>query len=565
MLKRVLCYTLLLGLAVSSNEDVTQPAVSSNEDVTQPVVAAPAGRFRGSILTSLSGNKYAAYKGIPYALPPTGERRFALPEAYPQNEEDVYDASEFGPICFQHVDEVSYGQEDCLFLNVYTPLIDEDVTDAEQKKVLVFIHGGGFVSGASNVFIPGDLVTQGDVLVVTLNYRLGWLGFLRGDPDILPGNQAFHDQILALRWVKANIAAFGGDPDDVTLSGESAGAISVSILSLSPLASHLFSRAILMSGTGFSFPAPPQESRDLLEIVQKVVGCDCVNNTLSCIQRRPAEKFEMIFSYALASKLPSSGDAFLPNPIPVLVNDVKYLDTVGFFNRDYLVSITKHDGYVRINSQFGKLNITSLESSITGISELVQLPEHVGKSLLLEYLKLYEDLEKAVIALNTDYFYLQRSHYFLNVFGKRPNQVAQSVQTNIYFMSFDPAPKFFPKQYAVHAVDLVYLFDIVPKQFLEGAYYLKMEGDLSEDDKVFKSAFIDLVATFLKTGNPNGYLKKEKSVIWPPYDDANKNYLSFSLDPSVRQNLYGERRIIWDQLLPQWKKEYESLQSKQDL
>ncbi|CAG5136138.1 unnamed protein product, partial [Candidula unifasciata] len=159
---------------------------------------------------------------------------------------------------------------------------------------------------------------------------------------------------------------------------------------------------IIMSGTAFSFPTRSQQSADLLETVQELVGCEEADDILQCLRQQPADKFEIVFTSAIMVILPSSGDAFLPKPIPVLVNDVKYLDTVGFFNRDYIVSITKHDGYIRINSH------------ITGISELLQLPEHVGKSLLLEYLKSYEDLEKAVIALNTDYFYLQRSNYFLD-------------------------------------------------------------------------------------------------------------------------------------------------------
>ncbi|BFZ09183.1 hypothetical protein BsWGS_12222 [Bradybaena similaris] len=549
----VLWFALLLGFTACSLHDVPEP-----------VVAAPAGTFRGKILASPSGATFASYRGIPYALPPTGERRFALPEAFPKIEDGIYDASKFGSICLQHEDGVSVGQEDCLFLNVYTPLVDKDAED-EQRKVLVFIHGGGFVVGASNIYIPGELVAKGNVAVVTINYRLGWLGFLRGNPESLPGNQAFHDQVLALKWVQENIEAFGGNPHDVTLAGESAGALSVSVLSISPLTRNLFNKAIVMSGTAFTFPTPSQQSRDLLETAQRVVGCENEENVISCLQEQPAENFEMAFTSAILTKLTSSGDALLPKPIPELVNDVEYLNSVGFFSRDYIVSITKHDGYIRVNSLFGILNITTIESSVESISKLLQLPDYVTELLVHEYLDLYEDVEKAVIALNTDYFYLQRSNYFLNAFGKGSGKGSQTEGKNIYFMSFDPSPTFFPKQYAVHAMDLVHLFDVVPKTFLESFYFLEIEGDLSEDDLKLKSDFIQLVASFVKTGNPNDYLTAEKNMTWLSYDSKRKNYLSFSLQPSVHQNLYGARGIIWDKLVPQWKKEHESLKSKQEL
>lgn len=269
-------------------------------------------------------------------------------------------------------------------------------------------------------------------------------------------------------------------------------------VTLSPQISHL--QAIIMSGTAFSFPTPSQSSRDLLEAVQTVVGCETEENVISCLQQQPAENFEMAFTSAIITKLTSSGDALLPRPIPELVNDVEYLNSAGFFNRDYIVSITKHDGYIRMNSLFGILNITTIESSVEDISKLLQLPEYVAELLVHEYLDLYEDLEKAVIALNTDYFYLQRSNYFLNAFGKRSDKGSQTEEKNIYFLSFDPSPKFFPKQYAVHAMDLVYLFDLVPKTFLESIYFLEIEGDLSEDDLKLKSDFIHLVASFVKIG-----------------------------------------------------------------
>ena len=174
------------------------------------------------------------------------------------------DATEFGPISMQAPNEVLqslFGRarkqppldEDCLYLNVWTPALD-----GARRPVMVWIHGGGFVIGAgSEPLYEGSALASRDVVLVTINYRLGALGFLY-DPDFAgaPGeacaNFGLLDQIAALRWVRDEIAAFGGDPDNVTVFGESAGAMSIGTLMGSPLAAGLFHKAILQSGAAHS-------------------------------------------------------------------------------------------------------------------------------------------------------------------------------------------------------------------------------------------------------------------------------------------------------------------------
>uniref|UniRef100_A0A0B7B3D6 Carboxylic ester hydrolase n=1 Tax=Arion vulgaris TaxID=1028688 RepID=A0A0B7B3D6_9EUPU len=534
-------------------------------DVSDLITESQAGTFRGKIISAFNGAEFVSYRGIPFALPPTGEKRFALPEPFPKIENVVFDALDFGPICVQHMNGRAFGQEDCLYLNVFTPLKAKDSTNVPLKKVLVFIYGGGFVVGSSNNYTPGDFVTKNNLIVVTFNYRVGWMGFLRGNSDSLPGNQAFYDQVLALKWIKNNIQAFGGDPEDITISGESAGSLSVSVLAISPLTTNLFSKAILMSGTAFTFPSPPQTTTDLLDTLSTTLGCENDTDVVSCLKQQPAEKFVMKFSSALLVSLVSSGDSLLPFPIPELIQDVEYLNEVGFFNRDYIVSITKEDGYIRVNSAFGKIDTSSLESSIVDLSKLFQFPEYVAESLLLEYLKTYEEVERAVIAISTDYFYLQRSNHFLETYGRLSLQGENQPKKNAYFMSFDHAPHYFPHQYAPHALDLLYLFDFNIQTFLTGFFFIESTGEFNDDDLKLKEEYSHLIAAFVKTGNPNEFLTKEKSIVWSPHDNDYKHYLSFSLQPSVHQDVYGDRRIIWEELIPQWKKEYEILQTKQEL
>lgn len=204
------------------------------------------------------------FRGIPYAAPPVGERRFRAPEAH-EGWDGIRDATKFGSMSVQESggitaflgDAADSSSEDCLFLNVYTPSCDD-----KKRPVMVWIHGGGFINGSSSTpwYDGTSLSSRGDVVVVTLNYRLGALGFLwLGDLDDRyrsSGVNGLLDQAAALAWVRDNIAAFGGDPDNVTIFGESAGAMSVSTLLAVPSAAGLFHKAIAQSGAAHNTFTP---------------------------------------------------------------------------------------------------------------------------------------------------------------------------------------------------------------------------------------------------------------------------------------------------------------------
>jgi para-nitrobenzyl esterase len=212
-------------------------------------------------LEGTANDGVASFKAIPYAAPPTGAMRWRPPQAAP-GWTGIRNAQAFGPVCpqpeapfLERLILPSQPQdEDCLTLNVFTPL----PRPRAALPVMVFIHGGAFVSGSSAFpLYDGTELAQHGMVVVTLNYRLGWLGFFdhpalaAEQPGAPTGNYGLMDQIAALEWVKANIAAFGGDPTNVTVFGESAGAISINDLMVSPKAHGLFSKAIAESGLGF--------------------------------------------------------------------------------------------------------------------------------------------------------------------------------------------------------------------------------------------------------------------------------------------------------------------------
>ncbi|MEV6427194.1 carboxylesterase family protein [Nocardia sp. NPDC051463] len=230
---------------------IALPVSAAPLAATSNVVTIDTGQLRGRQSAGLR-----LFEGIPYAAPPVGELRWR-PPALPASWSGIRDAINAGPSCPQGngaIEVVSSGvakSEDCLYLNVSTP--STLPVDGRHLPVLVWIHGGSFASGSGDTYGAGPLVTSGDgdVIVVTINYRLGTLGFLAAtalDDGSGSGNYGLLDQQAALRWVQHNIAAFGGDPDRVTLAGESAGASSVCSQLAAPSSRGLFGAAIMQSG-----------------------------------------------------------------------------------------------------------------------------------------------------------------------------------------------------------------------------------------------------------------------------------------------------------------------------
>jgi len=224
---------------------------------TQLVVDAPAGAVRGAAVGSMR-----VFKGIPYALPPTGALRWKPPVAMPRWA-SPRDATAFGPACMQppprpdsiYAWVLPAMDEDCLSLNIWSP------RNARRAPVLVWLHGGALTSGAgSDQLYDGTRLAEQGVIAVSINYRLGVFGYLAHpalsaeSPHNVSGNYGLLDQIEALRWVKRNIASFGGDPAKVTIAGESAGALSVMYLMAAPDARGLFARAIAQSAYMISTP-----------------------------------------------------------------------------------------------------------------------------------------------------------------------------------------------------------------------------------------------------------------------------------------------------------------------
>ncbi|XP_066582627.1 esterase B1-like [Prorops nasuta] len=230
------------------------------------------GKLRGCMEKNVYGGNYYAFKGVPYAKPPIGPLRFEDP-VEPDPWSDVKDATKFGDKCAQVVmGEIVSGSEDCLHLNVYTPCIKPD----KKLPVMVSFHWGIFLMGSSNSELYGaDYLVRKEVVLVTVNSRLGILGFLNLNDPVAPGNQGLRDCLMALNWVKDNVSSFGGDPDNITLFGTCAGSCILFLLVKSGLAEGLYHKIICQSG----IPTCPwvftaERHRDAPYKIASALGCD---------------------------------------------------------------------------------------------------------------------------------------------------------------------------------------------------------------------------------------------------------------------------------------------------
>ncbi|RPI29939.1 MAG: carboxylesterase family protein, partial [Actinomycetota bacterium] len=280
------------GLTACSGGD--EPATTQSPGVV---------RVAGGLVSGTEADGVRAYLGIPYAAPPVGDLRWRPPQA-PAPWDGVRTCVRYGPSCPQpQGDGLSFfplgeTDEDCLYLNVWTP--DGTADGAPKLPVMVWIHGGGFStgSGSLDVYSGVNLARLGAV-VITVNYRLGPLGFLAHpglsgeDPAGASGNYGLLDQIAALEWVRENVAAFGGDPENVTVFGESAGGMSICDLMVSPPAEGLFARAIVQSGpfdssgAGMDAVRPLAEAEETGRELSRRLGCDEAPDELAALRAVP--------------------------------------------------------------------------------------------------------------------------------------------------------------------------------------------------------------------------------------------------------------------------------------
>ena len=333
-----------LGRVIGTSQRAAAPAVPGQ---SSPSSGSPQAHGDPALVQTATGMvrgvvkpDHRLFSGIPYAAPPVGALRFQPPApATPWT--GVRDATEPGPHCIQDpVGNPEFGRqsdEDCLTLNVWTP-----AAAGPPRPVMVWIHGGSFTGGSGPIYDGQWLVTRGDIIVVTINYRLGTLGFL-AHPALGPpgdvGNYGFEDQQAALRWVRDNIADFGGDPGKVTVAGESAGGMSVCDHLVAPGSKGLFRAAIIQSAPCGAQADLPKAERSSIDYAARV-GCADPKTAAECLRGLPVDKLRepVTFFNIGEDSLPGpvTGSAAVPvDPVTAMAhNDAARVPVLMGTNRD---------------------------------------------------------------------------------------------------------------------------------------------------------------------------------------------------------------------------------------
>ncbi|XP_059613338.1 venom carboxylesterase-6-like [Phlebotomus argentipes] len=334
----VIIFCLLLG-AIS---------VHSAEEEEDVIVNLFSGPIRGEKFP-----KFYAFKGIQYGESPVGEKRFEPVKVYRKKWTEVKNATEFGPFCVQ-LSHIGYteaanvqGEEDCLFLNVWTSSLDSE----KKLPVFIYIHGGAFMFGSGSSFTPERVVENQEMVFVTINYRVGAMGFLSTEDEVVPGNMGLKDQVVALQWVKENIHFFGGNPNSVTLTGLSAGGASTHLHYFSPLSRGLFHRGVSQSGCALNPWVLAENSRNKAMAVAAHLECPTGNakKMIMCLKKKPAEEVvrsaKLFFPWLYNPFSPFGVVVEKSGSLPFLTEHPEVLLRTGKINHlPWVVSLTDAEG-----------------------------------------------------------------------------------------------------------------------------------------------------------------------------------------------------------------------------
>ncbi|GAB1261443.1 carboxylesterase/lipase family protein [Aurantivibrio plasticivorans] len=501
---------------------------------TTPVVETNLGKVQGFV-----HNDIDTFKGIRYGAAPVGDLRF-MPPQKPEPIEALYNAIDYGApamqaaagsLAFHRNDyslrmqalmptfsEMKIDNEDCLFLNVWTPEPDNN-----KRPVMVWFHGGGHAFGSGNwpLYNGENLAKRGDVVVVTVNHRLNVFGYLHlaellGKDYATSGNAGNLDMVLALEWVRDNIANFGGDPSNVTIMGESGGGQKVSNLMAMPSAQGLFHKAIIQSGPGITV-TPSKSATATATALLAELGINDAQKDLKTLQGLSADTI-------MAAALKVGSGKFSP-----------VLDGISMPQHPFIMGAPKISADVPVLIGTNKDELTFFQASEPWFGNLTeeQLEEYAantrkGKALLAEFRRIYPDYSPTHLrtAIDSAMF-----HYGSQMLAER-KAAQNAAKVYMYSLTWE-TPANNGKFRSAHTLEIPFMFDNV-----ELSRILVGPGD---EPQAMADQMSEAWIAFARTGNPNNKNIPE----WPAFDAETRSTMMFNLPSKVENDpLSAIRKIL---------------------
>ncbi|XP_046744929.1 venom carboxylesterase-6-like [Diprion similis] len=558
-------------------------------ETTTPRANTTIGLILGYFRTSYGGRRFKAFEGIPYAEPPIGKLRFEVPKPV-SRKPGVIEAKQYGSPCLQYASKAGstdvklFGSEDCLFLNVFAPIIN---SSNSLLPVIFFIHGGSFRFGAGSQYQP-DYLLDWNVVLITINYRLGPLGFLSTQDDVVPGNMGLKDQMVAMRWVKDNVRYFGGDPSQITIVGQSVGGVSVQYHYLTNITSDLFqsgyNRVIPKSIVtlypadvdfidedffsfvgGMSISGNPLNPWGLvknpLQKSQKlggIFGCP-INNTRSlvnCLKVQSAEQITLAIT-KFVTYLASPETPFGASVEEGSSNDFKFIDRPPIDslanglvqNKPWITSITDEDGLIP-TAQFvnNGMALTDLDRNWAMIAPtLMQYTDTIPETRKSEVAKLIREhylgskrIDRSS-APNLTQMATDRLYGYKTEASARLQARAAESPVWVYYFSYRGA----------HSVSELYADNnknYGVAHFDDVAYVLKSWFDptTTERDREMQKKLIDLWVSYASNSKPN------VGVEWSRLNPCKTNFSYLQIagpsDISMKGSTNFGDKIFWESI-----------------
>ncbi len=521
-------FALLLSVIFTSYGQEQKP--SSIEQITRPVMTI-SGPIRGLYEDGIS-----VFKGVRYGAPPVGKLRFR-PPVQPAPWKEPYDAFKYGNRAIQgkgfgaDAPDMPLMDEDCLFLNVWTP-----GTDNKKRPVMVWLHGGGFSSGSgAELFTDGkNLASKGDVVVVTVNHRLNVFGFLQlsdawGSEYASSGQAGMLDIVLSLEWVKANIKNFGGDPNNVTIFGESGGGRKVAMLMAMEPAKGLFHKAIIQSGSGLDASSKAEAvnmGQELLKKLGITEGDKDVLISVDSLKVFNAQPMPSISTSNSPGEITVPTKGFIPCVDGITLKRKPFIPDAPAISADIPLMIGSNKDEMSIfragNPKFGKYTDEDFQAHVREA-----LPEKAGE-LIPAIREAFPDYSPTDLINVTESL---KGYWIATVFQAERKAAQAKAPVYVYLMAWETRADN-GRLRAHHALDVPLVFNNVETM-------RSMVGEGEEPQKMadlMSSAWI----AFARTGNPN----TKGLPDWPVYDTQNRDTMVFDTISRVQKKPYEKIREI---------------------